>query len=348
MPTPYARADAIRVGVVGYGGAYHMGRTHLSEMRAAGMTPVAVAEIDPARLAVARTDFPGIQTFDTLDAMLAEAAVDLVTVITPHDTHAPLGLRVLASGRHCILEKPMAISTAECDALIAAARARDLLVSAYHNRHWDGWILHALAVARAGTLGEIVRVDLRMGRHQMPGPTWRSHRRISGGILYDWGVHLLEYALQLLPGPVIEVSGYAHEGYWARQPGAPHPDDANEDEAQLIARLADGRHINLTITSLDVAPKPGIMEVVGTRGSFLWLDWQSCQITEVRATGEKVVTTVANHPSEGHRFYENIAAHLTGQAPLIITPEWARRPIHLLDLAGRSAREGRALPVIYP
>jgi scyllo-inositol 2-dehydrogenase (NADP+) len=347
MPT-YPRPEAIRVGVVGYGGAYNMGRAHLSEMRAAGMTPVAVAEIDPTRLAVARTDFPSIHTFDTLDAMLAEAAVDLVTVITPHDTHAPLGLRVLAAGRHCILEKPMAITTTECDTLIAAARDRDLLVSTYHNRHWDGWILHALEVAHAGTIGEIVRVDLRIGRHQLPGPTWRSHRRISGGILYDWGVHLLEYALQLLPGPVTEVSGYAHEGFWARQPGAPHPGNLIEDEAQLVARLADGRRINLTITSLEVSPKLGMMEVVGTRGSFLWLDWQSCQITEVRPSGEKVVTTVAHRPSEGHRFYENIAAHLTGRAPLVITPEWARRPIHLLDLASRSAREGRALATTYP
>jgi predicted dehydrogenase len=172
----------------------------------------------------------------------------------------------------------------------------------------------------------------------MPGPTWRSNRRISGGILYDWGVHLLEYALQLLPGEITEVSGYAHEGFWAGQPGAPYPHEANEDEAQLVVRLSDGRRINLTITALDASLKPGMMEVVGTRGSFLWLDWQQCQITELRPTGEKVVTTVSNRPSEGHRFYENIAAHLTGQAPLIITPEWARRPIPILDRAGQSAR----------
>src|ERR1039458_2757921 len=102
----YKRASDIKVGVVGYGGAFNMGRVHLQEMQKAGMTPTAVAEIDPARLAVATQDFQNIETYSSLSAMLKKSAVDLVTVITPHNTHAPLALRALKAGRHVVCEKP--------------------------------------------------------------------------------------------------------------------------------------------------------------------------------------------------------------------------------------------------
>ena len=68
-------SSPVKVGVVGYGGAFNMGRQHLQEMRAAGMVPTAVAELDPARLAVAQQDFPGIETYATLPEMLARSGV---------------------------------------------------------------------------------------------------------------------------------------------------------------------------------------------------------------------------------------------------------------------------------
>ena len=66
----YTKASEIKVGVVGYGGAFNMGRAHLNQMKTAGMTPVAVTEVDPTRLKVAETDFPGIETYATVDEML--------------------------------------------------------------------------------------------------------------------------------------------------------------------------------------------------------------------------------------------------------------------------------------
>ena len=56
---------------------------------------------------------------------------------------------------------------------------------------------------------------------------------------------------------------------------------------------------------------------------------------------------VPSQPCAGWKLYQNVADHLVTGAKLVITPEWARRPIHILDLAGRSARLGRALPAVY-
>jgi len=134
----YKSASDIRVGIIGYGGAFNMGRGHLKEMEQAGMTPVAVCEVDAERLKVAETDFPGIETYSTVAEMLRKSDVNLVTIITPHNTHAKLALQCLKAGRHVVCEKPLAITTAECDAMIAAAKKSGVVLSTYHNRHWDG------------------------------------------------------------------------------------------------------------------------------------------------------------------------------------------------------------------
>jgi predicted dehydrogenase len=337
----FKRPGDIRVGVIGYGGAFNMGRAHLREMQAAGMTPAAVAEIDKDRLAVATNDFPGIATFASVAEMLRRADVDLVTIITPHNTHAKLALQCLRAGKHVVCEKPLSITTAECDAMIAAAKRGGLVLSTYHNRHWDGWILRALEqIKEKKAIGDIYKIDARMGRREIPGDWWRSSRSISGGILYDWGVHLLEYGLQLADSKVTEVSGFAREGYWA--PKTRWKKDTNEDEGFAVVRFRNGVWMNLTITSLDSNVKPGFLEVTGTEGSYVITPHH---YTIHRRGGTRVVTEEGPHlPNEHHRFYTNIAAHLTRGTKLVITPEWARRPIHILELAARSAKLGRALP----
>ncbi len=342
----YSSPASIKVAVVGYGGAFNMGRQHLNEMKAAGMTPLAVVELDPKRLEVARADFHGIETYATVDELLARSAVDLVTVITPHNTHAELGLKIVSAGRHVVMEKPMALTTAECDALIAAAGRSGVVVSTYHNRHWDGCILRASEIVRSGALGEIVRIDLRMGQHARPGDWWRSSRSISGGVLYDWGVHLLEYSLQLITAPITEVSGYAWNGYWAGQPGFPWAQDANEDEAQATVRFASGQRLNLTITHLDAAPEHGFMKIVGTRATHV-IESNGAETCTPGANGAVTIERAPHPKSQGEKFYQNMVAHLTAGESLVITGEWARRPIHVLDLAARSALEGRALTAVY-
>lgn len=321
-----------------------MGRTHLMEMKAAGMRPVAVAEIDPLRLAVATQDFPGISTFDTVDHLLERSDADIVTIITPHNTHAQIAIQCLKAGRHVVCEKPMAITTAECDAMIAAAKKKNLVITTYHNRHWDGWILRAVdQVVRKKIIGDVFRIDLRMGRRTKPQDWWRSSRTISGGILYDWGVHLLEYALQIIDSDVTEVSGYAKSGFWADH--TVWKEDTNEDEACAMVRFASGAWINLNITRLNANADDTIMEIHGTTGNYV-----------LRMAGYSIirhedgVTRREDGPNpqgEGFRFYKNIADHLRGKKPLIITPEWSRRMIHILDLAGRSVAEGRALRAKY-
>ncbi len=332
----------IRVGVIGYGGAFNMGRQHLEQMQAAGMTPVAVAEVDPDRLAVAGEDFPGIGMYSTVTEMLERSDGGLVVIITPHNSHAPLALECLRAGRHVVCEKPLAITTDEVDAMIAAANEAGVMLSTYHNRHWDGRVLLARKlILEEKQIGDIIRIECRMGAYGKPGDWWRTSRTISGGILYDWGVHLLEYSLQLLGCRATEVSGFAHNGFWG--PETKWKDDANEDEGFLVARFEGGRWLTLRITQIDSTPPEGWVEVTGTKGTFI-LDGSHSTLRRHTEKGYETLR-IPNPPDEGHRYYENVSAYLTGREELVITADWSRRPIEILDLGVRSAKEGHALVV---
>jgi scyllo-inositol 2-dehydrogenase (NADP+) len=302
-----------------------------------------VVDVDPARLAIAENDFPGIETYTSVATMLKKSSANFVIIITPHNTHAALATKCAAAGKHVVVEKPFAITTAECDKMIDAAKKSKVLLSTYHNRHWDGCVLGAVKQVGSGAIGDIVRVEARMGGWSKPRDWWRSSRTISGGILFDWGVHLLEYSLQLIGSEIAEVTGFATTGVWADQ--IAWKEDSNEDEATAIVRFKNGVLLTLRISAIDTNAKQGWVEVTGTKGTYVF-DHGTYELIKPKA--QAVVRERGNSPeSEQWRFYRNIADHLVKGEELVITPEWARRPVHILDLAVKSAKQGKTLKATY-
>ena len=344
----FKQAKDIKVGVIGYSGAFGMGKGHLTEMRAAGMTPTAVCEIDKKRLEVAAEDWPGLEMYSSISRMLKKSEVDLIAVITPHNMHARHVLQCLNAGRSVCCEKPLAITTEECDRMIAAAKKNRALLTTYHNRHWDGGILQGMKMIKRGVIGDIVRIEAHMGGYGRPGPWWRSSKSISGGILYDWGVHLLEYSLQLMSlsgAKMTEVMGLAKTGFWA--PKTAWKDDTNEDEGFAIVRFDTGQWLTLTYTQIDSNPKPCMLEITGTQGTYLMgVSTGGYKIIK-QVQGKTKVIEGKDCPGQWPKFYKNIADHMVKKTPMIITPEWSRRPIHILDLANKSAKLGRAIKTKY-
>jgi scyllo-inositol 2-dehydrogenase (NADP+) len=112
-----------------------------------------------------------------------------------------------------------------------------------------------------------------------------------------------------------------------------------------VVRYASGAWSSLLMSSIDAKPREGWIDVTGTKGSYSF-DHGTWTLTTPRKEG---VTTVKgrNPDSEGYRFYQNVAAHLMKGEKLVISPEWARRPIHIIDLAYQSAEKGAAVKAQY-
>lgn len=325
----------IRVGTIGYGGAFNMGRRHLELLTAyPAFEAEAVCDLDETRLEQARKDWPGIGTFSSVSDMLAKSDVELLVVVLPHNAHAEVTLQCLKAGRHVVVEKPFAITVTQCDAMIREAEKRKLMVSTFHNRHWDS--LPLTIAKHVQRIGRPYRWESFHGQREEPKDWWRSDKIISGGIIYDWGAHFMEWMLQFMPYSMTEIAGYGYDGYW---------DATNEDELEAIVRFGNEGVSNHTATTLDPVGRVQV-RLVGTEG-VLHGDMRSLTLTRVTKERTKVHEELTMEAPQPEAYYENVHLHLTQGTPLVITPEQARRVIQILDYASQSFDEGRTLKAKY-
>lgn len=327
----------VRTGVIGYGGSFNMGMHHLNSMKAVpGLVPTAVCDMDPARAAQAKKDFPDLEVYTDVKELLRKSPVELLTIITPHNTHAPLAIQCLNAGRHAITEKPMATSVKECDAMIAAAKKNKRMLTTYHNRHWDSNILGITKQVRSGTIGEVFRVEYVSSGYNKPGTWWRSNKKISGGFMYDWGAHIMEWILQIVDQPITDISGYFQKRVWHEV--------TNEDEGIVVVRFKHGAVARLEMSCIAAAPGNQV-RILGTKGAITQ-EGDGVKVIKFEPEG-KVERTYPFPKGEHHKFYENIRDHLLKGKKLIVTPEWARRVIQVLDYASISDQKGHSVPAKY-
>jgi len=328
----------IGVGLIGYGPAFKMGKQHGSAANATrGLRTVAACDINPACLETARADFPGIATYDTLEKMLEDDDVNLCVIILPHHLHGPVALQCLKAGRHVALEKPFCLTVDEATAMIEAARAGNLALTVYHNRRFDGDFLTIRRAIEAGLIGEVFQVHVSMCAFREPGTWWRSSKAISGGLLYDWGAHLIDWLLHFLPGKVEGVTGFLHKRRWWHV--------TNEDHGLAVMRFEGGRTGLLEMSSM-AADNPFRWRILGTKGAIVSRDAKDIRLT-TEIDGQSGAMQLNVHDGEHVRWYYNLAEHLLRGAPLEVTPEQARRVIAILEATERSSETGAAEPVAF-
>lgn len=328
----------VKCAVVGYGGAFNMGKAHAQWMNDTGrMVTVAACDIDKARMDEAAKDYPGIQTYTDVDKMLAKTDAELVVIITPHNTHAELALKALNAGKHVVLEKPMCITVDEATAMIEAAKKAGVTLTVFHNRRHDGDFMAIKEVVEKGLVGEVFHIEAYIGGYGHPGHWWRANKEISGGCMYDWGAHFLDWILNLIPEKMESVTGFFHKRVWH--------DVTNEDQTQAIIRFKNGAMADLQVSSIARAGKPR-WRILGTKGAIVDDCGGSFKLS-IEVKGMPVETTVKYKESTWPEYYTNLAAHLLDGKLLEVTPESSRRTIAVIETAEKSAKSGKAEPVPF-
>src|SRR5262245_11456639 len=158
----------------------------------------------------------GVPGFGSLDEALSLPAVRLIVIATPHDSHADLAIRALEAGKDCVVDKVMALTTADADRMIAARDAAGpgrRLLSVFHNRRWDWDFLTLKEVLDQGRIGRPLVVESSVCRYAAPR-TWRGRAAEAGTILHDWGAHLVDQALQLGLGPCRRLTSWMISAPW--------------------------------------------------------------------------------------------------------------------------------------
>ncbi|MDR2649674.1 MAG: Gfo/Idh/MocA family oxidoreductase [Clostridiales bacterium] len=197
------------IAVIGYGGmgGHHVRRLMLipEEVRVTG-----IFDIDPAKGKAAQQ--AGINVFSSQEELLADPATDIVIIATPNDTHKSIAVASMERKKHVICEKPVTMFCADLREMIDCANKNGVIFSVHQNRRWDEDFLMVSNLYREDALGRVFTIESRVhGSRGIPGD-WRKQASKGGGMVLDWGVHILDQMLCLMGDRAIE-SLYAQYSY---------------------------------------------------------------------------------------------------------------------------------------
>jgi scyllo-inositol 2-dehydrogenase (NADP+) len=334
--------------VVGYGLA---GRSFHCPLvrRQRDLTLYGIVARDPQVRATAVAELGlGVRGFAGLEQALDDPAVRLVVIATPHDTHADLAVRALGASRHCVVDKVMALSTADADRMIAARDRSRCILSVFHNRRWDWDYLTVKNVLAQGRIGRPLLFESAVCRFAPPRG-WRGRLAQAGSILHDWGAHLVDQALQLDLGPCQRLAAWMIPAPWAGVNTGGH--------GRIVLEFASA-NFQVETSRICRIDRPRWW-IVGTEGGFLKhgidpqeealragdID-QAQELPEhqgllrfARPDGQVIESPVPTVRGHWDGYYQNIADHILDRAPLAVTAEQAREVVRLLEAAALSARE---------
>jgi scyllo-inositol 2-dehydrogenase (NADP+) len=330
-------AKALRCAMLGWGPACDMGKGHANWINSnPGMKAVAMCDIDPARVAVAKEEAPDLEGyFTSLDDLLKMPDLDLIVNILPHNLHAPTTLKCLDAGKHVVLEKPFCITVDEANAMISKAKEKKLMLSLFHNRRWDGDYLTIKDLIARGLIGDVFRIECGQEGYGHPGFWWRSTKEISGGVMYDWGAHFLDWILNLFPGAKItQVTGDFQKRMWHAV--------TNEDHGEAMIRFENGVIADYVTSTISANGRPK-WRICGTLGAIQanWGDIDLVSYASGVRLESKVKVTLPGYGST--EYYRNVADHLLFGEELVVKPEQARRVIGVIDAAQRSSASGTSV-----
>lgn len=323
----------INVGIVGYGGAFNMGRAHGQACEETGMKVVAVCDLDASREAVAQEDFPGVAFYTDYKKLVEDPSIGLVINILPHNLHANVCIDAMNAGKHVVVEKPMCMNVAEADAMVDAANKNGVMLSVFHNRRWDGDFQTIRDLIQRGIIGDVFHIEACMGGMHHPGTWWRSYKDISGGAMFDWGAHIVDWILQFVPQAVKGVDGYYHKLRWH--------DVSNEDHTELVMRFEGGATAQVEISYIAAASKPR-WRILGTKGAIVMVGWDKIEVS-VDHEGYIAKFDAPMKQSDWKAYYRNIYGHLANGEELVVKAEESRRNIAIIEAAEESSKAGHTI-----
>ena len=241
----------MKLGIIGFGG---MG-CHHSEILADNdeVVVAGVYDIDGERAAEARRR--GFRTAVSREELLSWE-LDTVLIATPNDCHAEIAEAAMRNGKNVLLEKPATITSKEFEKLIEVSRECGVILNVHQNRRYDADYLAVRELVQSGKIGNVYRLESQVvGANGIPG-AWRKRKAQGGGMLLDWGVHLIDQAVALYGRNVTDVYCHCSDVY------GEEVDDGFYGELTF----SDGKIFCITVDTNSFVQKPR-WQVFGYDGS---------------------------------------------------------------------------------
>jgi scyllo-inositol 2-dehydrogenase (NADP+) len=346
--------------IVGYGG---MGSYHAKLIKDNAFLEVTgTYDILEDRREVSQQD--GYPAYESYEQVLNDAAVDVVLIATPNDVHKELALQAFKAGKHVICEKPVTLSVSDFKEMVAAAETAGRVLMVHQNRRWDEDFLTIKQMYNEKTIGDLFRIESRVhGANGIPGD-WRHLEAHGGGMLLDWGVHLLDQVLFMVDSRMTSLSSRLSFILG----------DEVDDGFESTIEFENGVSVLIEVGTTNFITLPR-WYVKGTEGTGIIEDWSlngrivtrnqdavkvepkpiqaGVGLTKTMAPPSEEATITGALPEpyrQSSSFFDNFAAVIQGEAEPIVKNEEVLRVLNLIEAVFESARTGETLKDfdIYP
>lgn len=337
-----------RIGLIGYGlagSAFHAPIISTTD----GLELAAIVTASDARAQEIQQRYPTTTAVRDV-AALWDLDLDAVVIATPNESHVQLANDCIDHRVGAVVDKPMALTSAQAAELIDAADAADVLLTTYQNRRWDGDFLTATELVDSGTLGTVTLFESRFEKWRPAvSGAWKDQTpsAAGGGILLDLGAHLIDQAV-LLFGQVTRV--YAEVD--TVRPGA-----IADDNAFLALTHANGTrsHLTMSATAAGLGPR---LRLLGTQGAYVtWgLDPQEAALRAGdlpgpgwgavpaadwgMVSGTSAPGPLPTHAGDYPAFYRGLADALLDGGPPPVDPRDALTTLRIIEVARQSSASG--------
>ena len=337
-----------RMAIIGYGGmgVWHRNKiAEIDELEIAG-----VYDILEERNQLAREH--GLHAYASLEELLADKSVEFVTVIIPNQLHKPVCIRAMEAGKHVVCEKPVALNHEELQDMIQAAKYHGVLFTVHQNRRWDEDFLIIKHLYEEGTLGKVFRIESRVhGSRGIPGD-WRNQKECGGGMVLDWGVHLLDQMLLMVQKKITSI--YAELSYVTNE----NCDDGFtvtlkfEDGLVAEVQVGTSNFINLPRWYMLGENGSAVVENFQCEGKIVMVsDWEHRDAVPVvtaagltKTMAPRTKDTIEEYPlprqqTDVRDFYRNVIKAIHGEESQIVTHKQLMRVMKLMEAVFESAEK---------
>jgi scyllo-inositol 2-dehydrogenase (NADP+) len=341
----------IRVGIVGFG----MGGRVFHAPLVSSVEGLELAAVVERSTDNAVQRYPSITVYRSLDDMLADASLGLIVITTPSGTHFDVARQALKAGKSVVVDKPVAVTSAEVAELMTLA-ARGLHLIPFHNRRWDSDFRTVQKLLHEGSVGRLVHFQSVFDRWR-PGPSgrlWKEDPSQGGGALLDLGPHLADQALLQFGKPEAVSADVRRER-----------DGAGSVDAFTLRLRYPNLSVTLASSALAALARPRF-HLRGTKGNYWkWgLDLQEAELGKITridnpawgveppshwgtlavdVDGGMVTRPIDPVRGDYRIFYAGVRDVLLGKGPAPVTGLDAWRVARLLEWAGESSDKRREI-----
>lgn len=258
-------------------------------------------------------------------ALLQDEAIDAVCLATPVHLHAEQTIAAAEAGKHVLCEKPMALTVAECDRMLAACRASNVVLSvAYYRRFYPVFAVIKKLIA-SGEIGQPMLAQINAFEHFNPAAdhprAWLLNKaRAGGGPMMDFGCHRIEVLMNLF-GQITDVTAINDQLRFTREV---------EDTSAAFFRFASGARATLTVTHA-VMESQDTLDIFGTEGSLHIASLNSGEI-RIKTRNDERTESHPPHANLHLPLIENFAQAVLTHQPPEVTGQIGREVSRILEI----------------